>query len=46
VELFFPVASRHRCLKQQGVDHIIDGAISSVVVGPKERGVVVQQVWS
>jgi hypothetical protein len=30
VEPFYPVASQHRCLKQQGADHIIDGTKSTL----------------
>jgi hypothetical protein len=39
VEPFYLVASRHRCLKQQGSDHIIDGVKSALGFTVMQRGV-------
>jgi hypothetical protein len=39
VESVYPVASRHRGLKQQGADHIIDGAKSALNFTIMQRGV-------
>jgi hypothetical protein len=39
VETFYPVASQHRGLKQQGADHIIDGAKGALGFTVLQRGV-------